>query len=224
MARYDRSIMLIGEAAQEKLQNSSVLIVGVGGVGSSAFEVLIRGGIGNITVVDGDKFELSNLNRQMLSTESNIGQNKAECAKLRASAVASNISVSAFAKNFNASTAAEILSKQYDYCIDAIDSVKDKILLISMCKEKNIPIVSAMGAGNRLTPDFIVTDIFKTQNDPLAKSVRKKLKEIGIDSLKVVASLSPPTVKGELTASIAAPPMVMGAMLANEAIKDICLC
>lgn len=218
--RFERTAALVGANSVGKLKNSRVLVVGIGGVGGAAAEVLIRSGVGAITFVDGDVFEESNLNRQLFGTESTLGTNKAQAAKVRALEIDSSLNITAIDKFFDSDNADEILSAGYDYCIDAIDDVKSKTELILRCKALGIPIVSAMGAGNRLDSDFEITDLFKTANDPFARIMRRELKG-KIDSLDVVCAKSPPTLKSGTPASIAAPPLVMGAMLANHALRRI---
>lgn len=217
----DRTVALIGEQAFSALQSAHVLVVGLGGVGGIAAEILARSGVGKLTVVDGDVFEPTNLNRQILCTVNDIGINKAEVAQDRLQIVNPDCEVRALQVFFNEQTLSEIFSCNYDYCIDAIDDVKNKILLISGCKAKGIPVVSAMGAGNRIDCDFAVTDIYKTKDDPLARKLRRELRAAGITALDVVCATTPPLVKSGTPLSIASPPLVMGAKLATHAIRRI---
>ncbi|MDE5562349.1 MAG: ThiF family adenylyltransferase [Clostridiales bacterium] len=218
---FVRTAALIGEDGLDRLQKAKVLVVGVGGVGGSAAEVLIRSGIGSLTFVDGDDFEPSNLNRQILSTVSDIGKNKAVVAAQRAAAINPVVNTKAISHFVNSDNIAEILDGGYDYCIDAIDDLPNKVLLIVECIKRNIKIVSALGAGNRISCDFTVTDIYKTKDDPFARKLRHELKKAGVQSLDVVCALSPPLVKHGTPSSIAAPPLVMGAMLANFVVQKI---
>lgn len=217
----NRTASLIGEPAFSALQSAHVLVVGLGGVGGIVAEILARSGVGRLTVVDGDVFEPTNLNRQILCTVNDIGMNKAEAAKDRLRSVNPDCEVRAVSMFLNEQTLPNILDCSYDYCIDAIDDVKNKILLISGCKEKNIPIVSAMGAGNRIDCDFAVTDIYKTKDDPFARKLRHELRAAGVTSLDVVCATTPPLVKSGTPFSIASPPLVMGAKLATHAIRRI---
>ncbi len=217
MSRFDRTEQLIGDMTP--LSKASVLLVGVGGVGGYAFETLVRGGIGTLTVVDGDRFEESNLNRQLLALVSTVGRPKVEVAAERAAQIDPACSVRALPFRFDAATCETVFDRHYDYVVDAIDSVADKVLLICECKRRGIPVVSAMGAGSRLDDEFSVRDIYETSYDGLAKAMRKRLREAGIDRLKVVCSALPPlSAPGS---SVSYPPAVMGAKLAGEVIRDL---
>ena len=218
---FVRTAALIGEDGLDRLQKAKVLVVGVGGVGGGAAEVLIRSGIGSLTFVDGDDFEPSNLNRQILSNVSDLGKNKAVVAAQRAVAINPAAKTKAISHFVNSDNIAEILDGGYDYCIDAIDDLPNKVLLIVECIKRNIKIVSALGAGNRISCDFTVTDIYKTKDDPFARKLRHELKKAGVQSLDVVCALTPPLVKHGTPSSIAAPPLVMGAMLANYVVTKI---
>ena len=210
---FDRTVSLIGEQAFDRLAQSRVIVVGLGGVGGAAAEVLARSGVGALTLVDGDAFEPSNLNRQILCTVADVGKNKAEVAAARVHGVNPSASVTAVSEFVTADNIEGILGDgRFDYCIDAIDDLKNKILLITACKRAGIPVISAMGAGNRLDCDFELTDIFK---------LRRELKTAGVDKLDVVCATSPPFVRAGEPASIAAPPLVMGAMIAGYAVKRL---
>lgn len=217
MSRFDRTEQLIGDMTP--LSKASVLLVGVGGVGGYAFETLVRGGIGTLTVVDGDRFEESNLNRQLLALVSTVGRPKVEVAAERAAQINPDCTVRALPFRFDAATCETVFDRHYDYVVDAIDSVADKVLLVCESKRRGIPVVSAMGAGSRLDDEFSVRDIYETSYDGLAKAVRKRLREAGIDRLKVVCSALPPlSAPGS---SVSYPPAVMGAKLAGEVIRDL---
>lgn len=219
MDRYDRTRALIGENALNRLLSKTVAVVGLGGVGGAAFEVLLRSGV-RLIAIDGDNIDVTNLNRQLLSQDDNVGCGKAEAAAARGKQVNPSACVKAVHAFVNSENA-EALIAGADYVIDAIDDVSNKVVLIKTCKQRGVPIVSAMGAGNRLSADFQICDLFSTSNDPLAKIMRKKLREEGITSLTVAASKSPPETKSASPASVAAPPMVMGAMLAGYVIKEL---
>lgn len=220
MSWLSRSKTLVGEDGLDKLARSKVLIVGVGGVGGYALEMIVRCGVGSLKIVDGDVFDETNLNRQILADRSNIGKSKAEEGARRAQSINPDIEVCAVCSAFNESTAGAILSDCYDYVLDCIDSVKDKVLLITECHKHGLKCISAMGAANRLDIDFIVTDIFKTQNDGLARAVRQRLKASGVSAHKVVysaaAAISSPTL-----GSVAFPPAVCGITMAREVILDL---
>lgn len=190
-----RTEMLMGEEKLMKLQKSKVVVLGLGGVGGSAFEVLVRGGIGKISIVDNDIFTLSNLNRQILSTYGNIGKYKVDAAIERAKEVNKYCVVEGFIDFICDENIERIISKDTDFVVDAIDTVTSKLQVIKYCKTHGIKIISSMGTGNKLDPSKLeVIDVFKTTMDPLAKVMRKELRVLGIDSLKVVASTEKPLV------------------------------
>jgi len=182
----NRTEILIGKENLNKLKNSNVAIFGVGGVGGYVTEMLVRAGIENITIIDFDNVDKSNLNRQIIALNSTIGQPKVEVMKNRILDINPNCNVNAINCRYTKENSETLLNQNYDYVIDAIDSVNDKINLIVECKKKELPIISAMGAGNRIgIPNFKITDISKTYNDGLAKVVRKKLKTENISKLDV---------------------------------------
>lgn len=222
--QFSRTRQLIGEAAVEKLSRSRVILFGVGGVGSFTAEALCRAGIGKITLVDGDAVAESNLNRQLVALHSTIGQAKAEVMKVRMLDI--NPAIEAHALNifYDASTADQIDLTEYDYVVDAIDSVTSKLLLIEKCHSLNIPSISCMGAGNKLDPtQFEISDIAKTSVCPLARVMRRELKSRGILHHKVVYSKEPPVnTSGERTpASISFVPSAAGLILAGAVIRDL---
>lgn len=221
LGAFDRTVSLIGDDAFNRLQKAKVIVVGVGGVGGAAAEVLIRSGINNLTFVDGDDFEPSNLNRQILCTQDALGKNKAEVAVGRAVAINEGVTATAIPRFINSANISEILGGGYDYCIDAIDDLPNKVLLISECKNNGIPVVSALGAGNRISCDFYVTDIYKTKDDPFARKLRHELKKAGVTALDVVCASTPPLIRQGTPSSISAPPFVMGAMLANLVVQKM---
>lgn len=185
----DRTEILIGQENLIKLQNSHIAVVGIGGVGGYVCLMLARAGVSNITLVDFDVVDETNINRQVVATTNTVGKNKTEVMKNMILEINPSCKVHAFNKRFCAEFAKELFSQKFDYVVDAIDSVNDKVELICYCKSHNINIVSAMGAGNRIgIPTFKVTDIYKTFNDGLAKIMRKKLREQQIECLDVVTS------------------------------------
>ncbi len=193
MSLLERSLPLIGEDGEEKLNNSSVIVFGVGGVGSWCAEALVRCGIGKITVVDGDVVSETNRNRQLIALTSTVEKSKAEVCAQRLSDINPDCKVSSFDLFYSAETADEIDVGEYDFVADCIDTVTSKLLLIQKSNEAGVEIISSMGTGNRLDPSrIIVTDVFKTEGDPLARVMRKELRARGVDKLTVVCSEEPP--------------------------------
>lgn len=222
--QFSRTVQLIGEDAVKRLFQSNVILFGVGGVGSFTAEALCRAGIGHITLVDGDTVALSNLNRQLVALRSTIGQSKAEVMKARMLDINPDADVRALTLFYDADTADQIDLSEYDYVIDAIDSVTSKLLLIEKCHAMNIPSISCMGAGNKLDPtQFEAADISKTSVCPLARVMRRELKNRGILHHKVVYSKEPPVnPSGSRTpASISFVPSAAGLVLAGAVIRDL---
>ena len=218
---FDRLIKLIGEENLNKLQNTKVLLVGVGGVGGFALESLVRSGIGHITIVDGDTYEISNINRQIGSNSSNIGEYKVEEEVTRIKSINPSIDIVGINKNIDATN---ILNyKDYDYIIDACDDVNAKILLIKLAIDNNIKIICSCGTGKRLDPSKIqLSRLDKTYNDPLAKVLRNKLKKEGINTkIPVVFSSELPINNDTTIASMISVPATSGIYLANWVISDI---
>ena len=182
----DRTKLLIGKDGIDRLEKSSVCIVGLGGVGGYVCHMLARAGVGHLTLVDFDKVDETNINRQIVAYQKTVGKNKTDVLKEQILDINPNCDVKTFTKRFNVESAKDIFAQKFDFVVDAIDSVSDKIDLICYCKENNFEIVSAMGAGNRVgIPTFRIVDIYKTYNDGLAKVMRKKLRERGIKKLDV---------------------------------------
>lgn len=216
----ERRDLLLTPSQIEKLNNAKVALFGLGGVGGYTLEALIRMGIKNIFICDGDVFDESNLNRQILALKSNIGINKAVVGKNRILSINPEVKVEVFDKFINEETIKEI-NFGFDYIIDAIDDTKAKVLLIKKANELNIPIISMMGAGNRLTAEFIVSDINKTEYDPLSKKMRFLLKNEGIKHLKVVYTKDLPERSETPVGSVSYIVGMAGLRLAEAAIKDI---
>ena len=222
-----RTELLIGKENIDKLSKKTVAVFGCGGVGSYAVEGLVRSGIGNIVIIDNDVVDITNINRQLIADTSNIGKPKVEVAKERLLKINPNLNISIFQEYYDSSNSNMLLG-DYDYVVDAIDSVTSKIHLIEQCINKNIPIISCMGTGNKLNPtELEVSDISKTSVCPLAKVMRKELGKRGIKHLKVVFSKEIP--KREINdenlkrtpASISFVPSVAGLIIASEVVKDI---
>ncbi|MBZ4662486.1 MAG: tRNA threonylcarbamoyladenosine dehydratase [Caloramator sp.] len=230
---FSRTELLIGREALEKLKNSKVAVFGVGGVGSFAVEALTRGGVGSLVLIDKDDICITNINRQIHATTKTVGRPKVEVMAERIKDINPSCQVIAYKTFYNKDTAEELLKDDYDYVIDAIDTVSSKIDLVVRCKEKNIPIISSMGAGNKLDPTkFEVSDIYKTSVCPLAKVMRSELKKRGVNDLKVVYSRETPIRRNnneqieenqrkQIPASISFVPSVVGLIIAGEVIKDI---
>ena len=189
MEQFKRSLMLLGEEKLNKLFNSHILVVGVGGVGGYVAEFLARTGVNRLTLIDQDVVDLTNLNRQIIALHSTINLPKVEVMKNRLLDINSNIEVNTIYENINANNAEKLLNGNFDYIVDAIDSPKDKADLILTAKKLNIPIISALGTGNRMgIPSFTVKDVYKTADDGLAKVMRKLLRERKVERLDVVIS------------------------------------
>lgn len=221
--QFERTKNLIGEVALEKLANSRVAIFGIGGVGGSVAEALIRAGIGEIDLIDNDIINETNINRQIVALHSTIGQFKVDIMKARALDINPNIKINTYKTFFSDETINEFDFSKYDYVIDAIDSVKSKLLLIETVKNLNIPIISSMGTGNKLDPTkFQIADISKTSVCPLARIIRVELKKRGIKNLKVLYSTEPPIKTNSRTpSSISFVPPVAGLIIASETIKNL---
>lgn len=221
----ERESLLIGEENIKKLNSSTVAIFGCGGVGSYAVEALARAGIGKIVLIDSDIVDETNINRQLIADTSTVGKNKVDVEKERILRINPKAEVITYNTFFNEESSKELINEEYNYIIDAIDSVKSKILLIQLAYEKKINIISAMGMGNKLDPTMIeVSDISKTEVCPLAKTIRKQLRQIGINHTKVVYSKENPIKierENKVTASISFVPSVCGLIMAGEVIKDI---
>lgn len=223
-----REELLIGEENVKKLTTSTVAIFGCGGVGSYAVEGLARAGIGKFVLVDNDTVDITNINRQLIADTTTIGKDKVEIEKERILKINPNAKVEIHKEFYNEQNNNKLVKENYDYIVDAIDSVKSKLLLIKTAHEKSIKIISAMGMGNKLNPTMIeVADISKTEVCPLAKVIRKKLKEEGIYHTKVVYSKELPTradkseENQKITASISFVPSVCGLIMASEIVKDL---
>ena len=223
---YERTVLMLGSEAVDRLKNSRVCVVGVGGVGGFAVEALARAGVGMLTLVDNDRVSVSNINRQIVALGSTVGNYKTEVMKARIADI--NPSCTVVCKNmfYDEKTADSLSFDEYDYILDCIDSVSSKVLLISRAKSSEVNIISAMGAGNKLDPTrFKVSDISKTNTDPLARAIRTRLKKLGINRLKVVFSDEAPiNPNGERTpGSVSFVPSVMGLIMAGEVIKDLAI-
>ena len=217
--RYSRTRQLIGEEGLELLKASSVLIVGVGGVGSYAAEAIARAGIGNITLMDGDSVQPSNLNRQLVALMSTIGRNKAEVMAERIRDIDPDTKVTALARFYEENDVLDLTA--YDWIIDAIDSVFAKTALIKTALDEDVNIISAMGAAGKFDTQFKVSDISKTSTCPLAKVMRKRLRDIGIEHLPVVYSEEKPVPRDGVLGTLSYVPGAAGLCLAGYVIRSI---
>lgn len=228
--QHSRTEMLIGTEGVEKLNKSRIAVFGVGGVGGYAVEALARAGVGEIHLIDSDVVSLSNINRQIIATHDTVGQYKTEAMRDRVLSINPEAKVVCYNVFFDNDTKCQFDFTKYDYIVDAIDSLSAKVELICSAKNDGIPIISAMGAGNKLDPtQFEISDISKTTVCPLARAVRTMLRKRGVNNLKVVYSKESPVVPPEVSdgekrrvpASISFVPSVMGLIIAGEVIKDI---
>ena len=247
LTQFSRTELLLGKEAMEQLSKARVAVFGVGGVGGYACEALVRSGIGAFDLIDDDKVCLTNLNRQIIATRKTVGKYKTDVMKERMLEINPDVDVAIHKCFFLPENADEFPFEEYDYIIDAVDSVTAKIELVMKAQEKNVPIISSMGAGNKLDASmFQVADIYKTKVCPLAKVMRRELKKRGVKKLKVVYSeekptrpiedmaiscrtncICPPGAKHKCTerrdipGSVAFVPSVAGLIIAGEVIKDL---
>lgn len=245
--QFSRTQLLLGEESMKKLSDMRVAVFGIGGVGGYVCEALVRTGIGHFDLIDDDKVCLTNLNRQIIATRKTVGQYKADVMKERMLEINPNVEVNVYKCFFLPENADEFPFADYDYVVDAVDTVTAKVELVMKCKEMNVPIISSMGAGNKLDASaFKVADIYKTKMCPLAKVMRHEMKKRGVKKLKVVYSeekptrpiedmsiscrthcICPPgaqhkcTERRDIPGSVAFVPSVAGLIIAGEVIKDL---
>lgn len=242
LEQFSRTELLLGKPAMEHLAECRVAVFGVGGVGGYVCEALARSGVGALDLIDDDKVCLSNINRQIIATNKTVGRYKTDVMKERILDINPEAKVTTHQCFFLPENAADFPFDKYDYVVDAIDTVTAKIELVMRCKEAKTPIISSMGAGNKLDPTlFRVTDIYKTKMDPLSKVMRRELKKRGVKKLKVVYSEEPPiqpivdlagkkesaetdshsAKRRAIPGSTAFVPSVAGLIIAGEVIKDL---
>lgn len=247
--QFSRTQLLLGEEAMDRLKRSRVAVFGVGGVGGYVCEALVRSGVGAFDLIDDDKVCLTNLNRQIIATRKTVGQYKVDVMKNRMLEINPDVDVRLYKCFFLPENAADFPFEEYDYIVDAVDTVTAKIELIMRAKASNVPIISAMGAGNKLDPGrFKIADIYDTSVCPLARVMRRELKKRNVRSLKVVYSdeqpirpiedmsiscsthcICPPgaehkcTERRDIPGSTAFVPAVAGLMIAGEIVKDLSL-
>ena len=230
--RFLRTEMILGAPALDKLRRSHVAVFGLGGVGSYAAECLARSGVGTLTLVDQDTVSVSNINRQLCALTSTVGQYKAEVAAARVRDIDPDTVVYPICATYDAAHREEFFSRKFDYIVDCIDLVSCKLDLIQQARLRGIPILSALGTGNKLEPELLrVTDISKTSGSPLARVMRKELRALGIHHLKVVFSPelphetqqleAPSPGRRSVPASVAWVPSVAGLMMGGTVVRDI---
>jgi len=246
--QFSRTQLLLGEEAMEKLKNSRVAVFGVGGVGGYVCEALVRSGVGHFDLIDDDKVCLTNINRQIIATRKTVGKYKTDVMRERMLEINPDVDVVMHKCFFLPENSDEFPFDEYDYVVDAVDTVTAKVELVMKCQEKNTPIICSMGAGNKLDASaFRVADIYKTKMCPLAKVMRHELKKRGVKKLKVVYSeekpirpiedmsiscrtncICPPgaahkcTERRDIPGSVAFVPSVAGLIIAGEVVKDLC--
>ena len=224
--QFSRTELLIGKDGIEKLKNAKVAIFGIGGVGSYTVEGLARAGVGHLVIVDYDKYDITNINRQLGATHSTIGKYKVDVMKERVLDINPNIKIEAYRPDEIENGETSLVDSSFTYVVDAIDTMKNKLKLIEKCNEEKVRVITATGAGNKLDPTkFEITDIYKTSVCPVCKILRKELKHRNIKKLKVLYSKEipqKPETNGERTlGSISFVPSVAGLIIAGEVIKDI---
>jgi tRNA A37 threonylcarbamoyladenosine dehydratase len=247
--QFSRTELLVGKENMERFANARVAVFGIGGVGGYVVEALARTGIGTLDLIDDDKVCLTNINRQILATRKTVGKYKVDVAKERILEINPNAVVNTYKTFYMPDTADQFDFSQYDYVVDAIDTVTGKIELIMQAQNAGTPVISSMGAGNKMRADlFEVADIYKTSVCPLAKVMRRELKKRGVKRLKVVYSkeqpirpiedmeiscrtncICPPgtkrkcTVRRDIPGSNAFVPSVVGLIIAGEVVRDLCI-
>ncbi len=247
LTQFSRTELLLGKQAMEKLSGSRVAVFGIGGVGGYVCEALVRSGVGAFDLIDDDKVCLTNLNRQIIATRNTVGQYKADVMKDRIWEINPDAQVTVHKRFFLPENADEFPFQEYDYIVDAVDTVTAKIELVIKAQEMQVPVISSMGAGNKLDgSQFRVSDIYQTKMCPLAKVMRRELKKRGVKKLKVVyseekpirplddlsiscrtACICPPGTKHKCTerrdipGSVAFVPSVAGLIIAGEVVKDL---
>ena len=217
-----RTGLLIGDGSVQKLNSAKVLIFGLGGVGSYVAEALARAGVGSFALVDNDVVSDTNINRQLIATTSTIGKKKVDVQSSRILDINPDATVTTHDLFYLPENADTIDFSAYDYVVDAVDTITSKIEIVRRAKLSRVPVISAMGTGNKMHPTaFRVGDIFDTKVCPLARVMRRELKSRGITSLKVVYSEEEPIIKERVPASISFVPSVAGLILASEVVKDL---
>ena len=222
--QFTRTEMMLGKAAVERLNLTRVAVFGIGGVGGHAVEALARAGVGELHLFDSDTVSVTNINRQIIALHSTVGRLKVEVMRERIADINPEARVFTYPIFYGEDTAGDIDMSRFDYVVDAIDTVRSKILLITSAKEAGVPVISSMGAGNKIDPtSFEVADIYKTSVCPLARALRSELKRRGVTSLKTVYSKEPPFIGGgeRTPGSLSFVPGAVGLIIAGEVVKDL---
>lgn len=230
--QFSRFQMMIGKDSLDSLKKKRVIVFGIGGVGGNVCDALVRSGITQFALVDPDKVDITNINRQYVANLDTVGQYKVDVMERHLLSISKEVKVEKYKIFYLPETAGEIDLLKYDYVIDAVDTVSAKIEIIKKCKELNIPVISALGCGNKMNPtDLEVSDISKTSYDPLAKVIRRELRKLGINHLKVVYSKESPisnkeesietSTKRSVPRSSPFVPPVAGIIIASEVVKDL---
>ena len=222
--RFSRSARIFGAENQEKLNSAKVLVFGLGGVGGAVCEALARSGVGTLGLVDKDIVDITNINRQLIATESTIGMKKTDACEKRMLEINPRINLNKYDLFYLPETADAVNLSKYDYIVDAIDNVTAKLELIKRAKEENIKIISSMGTGNKIHPEMLeIADISKTSVCPLARVIRRELRNKGINHLTVVYSKEEPqNIDGDRTpASSTFVPITAGVLIASRVVQDI---
>ena len=230
--KFSRTEMLIGNDGLKKLSESKVAVFGLGGVGSYVCEGLVRGGIGNFVLIDFDKVDESNINRQLIATSKTVGRQKVDLMKERILEINPDANVEVYREFYMADSQSDIITEDLSYAVDCVDTIMAKIAVICKCDELNIPVISSMGTGNKLDATmFEVADIYETSVCPLARIMKKDLRKRNIEKLKVVYSKEHPIntndceinkdKKFKVKGSVSFVPSVAGLIIAGEVIKDI---
>lgn len=217
-----RTAKLLGEQSVERLADKKIAVFGLGGVGGHAAEALVRTGVGAIDIVDGDTVALSNINRQLVALHSTVGQLKTDVCGERFLDINPELILRKFPLFFSEENAEQFDFSEYDYVLDCIDDVAAKVLLAEICTQKNVRIISSMGAGNKLNPmGFRVADIYETSVCPLARVMRQRLRKAGVERLRVVYSTEEPVITERVPASCAYVPSAAGLLMAAAVIDDL---
>lgn len=229
--QFSRTELLIGKEGMDKLKNAKIAIFGIGGVGSFVVEGLVRAGVEKFVLIDNDTIDITNLNRQIIATNKTIGKYKVDVMKERILEINPNANVETYQEFYMPNSKSNIINDSFSYVVDCVDTVTAKIEIIMESKKMKVPIISAMGTGNKLDGSkFEITDIYKTSVCPLAKVMRKELRKRDIDSLKVIYSKEEPIkidvyddndYKKCSPGSISFVPSVAGLMIAGEIVRDI---
>ena len=220
---FSRSARVIGESGLRKLNTSSVIVFGLGGVGGAACEALVRAGVGTIGIVDKDVVDITNINRQIIATTETIGVKKTDAAEKRMLSINPDVKIKKYDLFYLPETADEIDLSEYDFVLDCIDNVTAKIELVVRCEKLSVPVISSMGTGNKLSPDMLeISDIYKTSVCPLARVVRRELKNRGIKKLPVVYSKEAPVkTDSSVPGSTSFTPPVAGYLMCSYVVKKL---